>query len=212
MATTPRNTPIYQDELIAWHNQRLWWLLCGSGVVIVALTVALCVLTLRPHNTPYVIEVDNKGQPMGTVQPFMDQQPVADSTVQYELSEFIRDAFSITGTFSLNQMMLQRVYAMSTGQASEALTSYYRADHDAHNPLVIYAKYWQTARVIRTLRLPAKDTYEVDYIIDRHDHDHVANAAETNWRAIMRAVAGKPTANNRLGVWITDIDFSPEAK
>ena len=209
---TALKTPIYEDQLTAWHNQRLWWLLCASGTVNAVLAIVLGIVTLRPHNTPYVIEVDNKGQPMGTVQPFTDQQPVADSTVEYELGEFIRDAFSMTGTFSLNQMMLQRAYAMSTGQASQALTSYYRADHDAHNPLIIYTKHWQTARVIRTLKLPAKDTYEVDYIIDRHDNDHPVDAVETNWRAIMRAVAGKPTANNRLGLWVTDLDFSPEAK
>jgi|SRR5215831_11215802 len=116
MTTAPRNTPIHEDQLIAWHNQRLWWLLCGSGAVIIALVVALCIVSLRPHNAPYVLEVDGKGEPMGTVQPFMNEQPVSDTTIRWELGEYIRDAFTIANTFSLNQTMLQVVYGMSPGK------------------------------------------------------------------------------------------------
>jgi len=210
MATTP-NTPIYEDQLTAWHNQRLWWLLCGSGAVNAVLAIALCIVTLHPHNAPYVIEVNGKGEPIGTVQPFMGQQAVSNNTIRWELGEYIRQAFTVSRSFGENQMNLSRAYAMSTGQASEALTAYYRSNHDANNPLFVN-KYWQDVRIVRTLRLPAASTYEIDYILDRHDNDHPTDPAATNWRATMRVVQGKATNNNPLGIWISDIDFEQEAK
>jgi hypothetical protein len=66
-------------------------------------------------------------------------------------------------------------------------------------------------KVIRTLKLPAKDTYQVDYVLTRHDHDHPLDALQTNWRATMRVLQGKPTANNTLGLWVTDLDFEAES-
>jgi type IV secretory pathway TrbF-like protein len=212
MATPLRHTPAYEDRLTAWHNQRLWYLLCGAGAVIAVLIVVLCIVTLRSHNTPYVIEVNDKGEPTGTIQPFMDAQPVADNTIRWQLGEYIRQAFTISHTFTLNQMMLQHVYAMSAGQASKALTSYYRANHDARNPLVINAKYWQGVRVVRTLKLPAENAYQVDYVLDQHDRDHELSGVQSNWRATMRVMKAKPTNNNPLGIFVTDLDFEPEAK
>jgi type IV secretory pathway TrbF-like protein len=212
MATPLRHTPAYEDRLTAWHNQRLWYLLCGAGAVIAVLIVVLCVVILRPHGTPYVIEVDKKGEPTGTLQPFMLQEPVTDKTIRYSLGEYIREAFCVTHISGENQMNLSQVYAMSTGQATGALTAYYRANHDANNPLFVANKYWQDVRIVRTLKLPAPSTYQVDYILDRHDNNGSFTGVQTNWRATMRIVQAKPTDNNPLGIWVSDLDFEPEAK
>jgi type IV secretory pathway TrbF-like protein len=212
MATTLKNTPAYDDQLTAWHNQRLWYLLCGAGAVIAVLIVVLCIVTLRPHNTPYVIEVDSKGEPTGTIQPFRLQEPVTDNTIRYSLGEYIREAFCVTHSFAENKMNLSHVYALSTGQASQALTAYYRGDHDTKNPLFVTNKYWQDVRIVRTLKLPAASTYQVDYILDRHDNNGSFTGVQTNWRATMRIVQAKPTDNNPLGIFVTDLDFEPEAK
>ncbi|MBV8362242.1 MAG: hypothetical protein JO189_30560 [Deltaproteobacteria bacterium] len=211
MATAPRNTPIYQDELIAWHNQRLWRLLIGSTALNAVLVAALCIITLRPRNAPYVIEVNSTGEPVGTIEPFMGQQAVTDNTIRWSLGEYIRNAFSVTHSFAENQMNLSHVYALSTGQANQALTAYYRGNHDANNPLFI-TKYWQDVRIVRTLKLPAKDTYQIDYILDKHDNDHPLTGMQTSWRATMRVVQGKTTTNNPLGIWISDLDFEQEAQ
>jgi type IV secretory pathway TrbF-like protein len=198
--------------LVAFHNQRLWWLLLGSGSINLALVIALCLVTLRPHAAPYVIAVDKQGEPTGTIQPFMDQQPISDSMLRYAIGDYIGKAFQITHEFAENQMNLSHVYAMSIGQASQALTAYYRSNHNANNPEASFTKYWQEVRIVRTLRLPAPSTYQVDYVLDRHDSDHPEDGVQTNWRATLRIVQGKSTGHNELGIWITDLDFSPEAK
>ena len=211
MATAP-NTPIYEDQLIAWHNQRLWWLLIGAGVLNAALITALCVFALRPSNVPYVVEVNKQGEPTGVIQPFELHTAITDNTIRWAISEYIEYAFCVTRSFGMNQIRLAQVYAESTGQASDALTSYYLANKDANNPLVINNKWWQDVKVIRTLKLPANDSYQVDFVLTKHDHDHPYTGVATNWRATMRVLEDKPTANNALGLWVTDLDFSAEAK
>jgi type IV secretory pathway TrbF-like protein len=211
MATPLKHTPAYEDQLTAWHNRRLWYLLCGAGAVIAVLIVVLCIVTLRPR-TPYVIEVDKKGEPLGTVQPFLDLQTIPDNMLRYDLGEYVQQAFGVSRSFDQNKMQLSEVYAMSTGQASQALTAYYRANHEANNPLVINTKCWQGVRIVRVLKLPAPSTYQVDYVLDRHDNNGSFTGVQTNWRATMRIVRAKPTNNNLLGIFVTDLDFEPEAK
>ncbi|MBV8056330.1 MAG: type IV secretion system protein [Deltaproteobacteria bacterium] len=211
MAAAVKNTPVYDDQLIAWHNRRLWQLLCGAGAIIVVLAVSLCVVTLRPHSAPWVIEVNDKGEPVGGVLPLAGSEALSDITTRFAISEYIQDAFRVSPEFAEEQMMLGKVYGMSTGQASAALTAYYRADKDARNPLMVNGKYWQNVRVLRTLKLPPPSTYQVDFTTFRHDHNHETGLA-TNWRATLRVVQGRPTDSNTLGLFVTDLDFQPEAK
>jgi len=212
MATSLKSTPYYQDQLMAWHNQRIWRLLLGSGALNAVLIVALCIVTLRPHGAPYVVAVSKQGDPLGTILPFADRQPITDNVIRWNLGEYIRDAFSVDMSWQANKDNLSQVYGLSTGQASEALTAYYRGNHDANNPLMTDGKYWQIVQVVRTLKLSSPSTYQVDYITERHDHDHPLNPARTNWRATVGVIEGKSTDSNPLGIWISDLDFEPEAK
>ena len=212
MAVALKNTPIYEDQLTTWHNQRLWQLLIGSSVLNAVLIVTLCIVTLRPHSAPYVVAVDKQGDPLGTILPFADHQPVTDNVIRWNLGEYIQNAFSVGGSWQVNKDNLSEVYARSTGQASQALTAYYRANHDANNPLIADGKYWQDVRIVRTLKLPGASTYQVDYIVMRHNSNNALHTIDANWRATVRVIQGKPTDNNPLGIWISDLDFEPEAK
>jgi type IV secretory pathway TrbF-like protein len=213
MAALPKNTPIYSDTLTAWHNQRLWWLLCGAGGVITALAITLCVVMLRPHSMPWVVEVDGKGEPMGSIAPLVSDEALLDSTTRWAISQFIEDAFRVSPQFPEEQALLSKAYAMTTGQAYDALTAYCHRDGNADNPLSANGKYWQDVKVVRTLKLSTKDSYQVDYTVFKYDHhDHILNPIQTNWRATLHLVQGKPTNNNALGLFVDSIDFQPEAK
>jgi type IV secretory pathway TrbF-like protein len=65
--------------------------------------------------------------------------------------------------------------------------------------------------VLRTLRLPAPDTYEVDYQTLKYSNND-DSVATTNWRATLQIATGRPTDINPLGLYISSLDFSPEAK
>jgi type IV secretory pathway TrbF-like protein len=211
MAALPKNTPRYEDALISWHNQRLWWLLCGAGAIILVLGFALCVEIFRPRTLPWVIEVDSKGEPVGALQPVLGTQSVNDKVIRYAIGEYIDHAFRIDRDFEEEKMLLTKVYAMSTGQASKMLTDYYHAGKGANDPLMVGTKTWQEVRILRTLRLPAPDTFQVDYQTLKYSYND-DSVATTNWRATLRIVTGRPTDVNPLGVFVDSLDFSAEAK
>jgi type IV secretory pathway TrbF-like protein len=212
MSAQPNNTPIYHDTLIAWHNQRLWWLLCGAVAIIAVLAVSLCVVILRPHSAPWVIEVSSKGEPVGEVQPLMGAAVITDNVIRWSVGEYIREAFRISPNFEEEKFLLSHVYAMSSKQAADALTSYYHANNNVNNPLMVGHGVWQGIEILDTLKLAPKDTYQVDYTLTRHDQPFKPPVATTNWRATMRVLQGKPIDNNPLGLFVTDLDFQPEAK
>jgi len=211
MAAALKNTPIYEDQLIAWHNQRLWWLLCGAGAIILAQAITTAMWLHRAPPPPYVIEVNSKGEPVGVVQPVLGTESVNDNVIRYAISEFIDHAFRIDRDFEEEKMLLTKVYAMSTSQASKMLTDYYHANKDANDPLMIGSKFWQEVRVVSTLKLPAPDTYEADYSTLRYSNND-DSVVTTNWRATMQIAIGRPTEINPLGIFVNSLDFSPEAK
>jgi len=211
MAAALKNTPAYEDQLVSWHNQRLWWLLVGAGVIIVGLTFAVCVLIFRPQKLPYVLLVDGKGEPVGAVQPVLGTQSVSDQVIRWAIAEYIDHAFRIERDFEEEKMLLGKVYAMSSGQASKLLTDWYQADKNVNNPLTQGSKGWQEVRIVRSLKLPAPSTYQVDYQLSHYSLND-ENPVVTNWRATMQIIIGQPTATNPLGLFVNSLDFSPETR
>src|SRR5215472_2925945 len=195
MAAALKNTPAYEDQLVSRHNQRLRWLLVGAGVIIVGLTFAVGVLSFRPQKLPYVLLVDGKGEPVGAVQPVLGTQSVSDQVIRWAIAEYIDHAFRIERDFEEEKMLLGKVYAMSTGQASKLLTDWYQADKNVNNPLTQGSKGWQEVRIVRSLKLPAPATYQVDYQLSHYSLND-ANPVITNWRATMQIIIGQPTETN----------------
>jgi type IV secretory pathway TrbF-like protein len=100
---------------------------------------------------------------------------------------------------------------MSTSQASNMLTDYYHANKNANDPLMAGAGGWQEVRILRTLKLPAQSTFEVDYQTVRYSNNDESGVT-TNWRATMQIAIGRPSDVNPLGIFVSSLDFSPEAK
>src|SRR5215469_15692456 len=205
------NTPMYQDQLVAIQNQRLWWLLCGAAGMVVALSLSLCVMMLRPHGTPYVIEVNPKGQPIAQVNPLPGAPVIAQSTIKFLAGNYIENAFRITPYFQLEQEALSTVYARSSKETAALLTNYYHANNGANNPLSAGRGVWQTVRIDDTLKLATADMYQVDYTIFRHDKPMQFDVPGVTYRATMRVLQGKPTDGDPLGLIVTDLDFQKEA-
>ena len=209
MAAVIKNTPAYEDQLVAWHNQRLWRALCAAGAIILVQGFVLCVFAFRPRTIPFVIEVNSKGEPLGAVQPVLGTESVSDNVIRYAISEYIDHAFRVDRDFDEEKMLLSRAYAMSTGLASQMLTDYYH--QKGNDPLTAGTKVWQEVRVLRTLKLPAPSTYEVDYVLSRYSYND-DKAVSTNWRATMQIAIGRPSDVNPLGIFVSSLDFEPEAK
>ena len=129
MAIALKDTPRFEDQLVTYQNQKLWWLLIGASVLLCAALTVIAVQALRPGPPPYVLEINKAtGEPIGAVAPVLGTQIIPDPAIRWELKEFIEYAFRVDKDFDEEKAAPHHVYATTTGQAASALTAWYRAD------------------------------------------------------------------------------------
>jgi hypothetical protein len=211
MAAALKDTPVYTDQVIAWQNQRLWWLLCGVGALLILSLTANVVIELKPVAPPYVLVVDRKGQPVGKLQPVTSAQAIPEQRMEDILTDFIHTAFSVTMNWDEEKYNLQRTYAMmpKDSQAEKDLTDWYQADK-ANNPLKAYSRGWRTVEILRTLKLPAVDTYEIDYRTIYYSNSDTAEPTTENWRAVLHVQLGQVTGDESSKILIDDLSFAKD--
>jgi type IV secretory pathway TrbF-like protein len=159
------------------------------------------------------VMVDGKGEPVGAAQPVLGTQTLNDVVIKWAISEFIRNAKTVSANLDEEKELLRNAYAFASHQAAKALDDYY---HDGeHDPFTIEQKSWVEVRIIRApLRLPAPETYQVDWIESRHEYGNEL-ISTTTWRATLKVQTGSPgttDARNPLGLYVTTLDWSPEVQ
>ena len=211
MAVALKDTPVYTDQVIAWQNQRLWWLLCGVGALLILSFTANVIIELKPVAPPYVLVVDRKGQPVGKLQPVTSTQAIPEQRMADILTDFIHTAFSVTMNWDEEKYNLQRTYSMmpKDSQAEKELTDWYQADKH-NNPLKVYSSGWRTVEILRTLKLPATDTYEIDFRTVDYSNNDNAQATTNNWRAVMHVQLGQVIGDEASKILIDDLDFGKD--
>src|SRR6266851_4131422 len=86
----------FEDQQLREQNRRLWILLAVNAGISWILLIAVAALMLRPHTIPYVVMVDGKGEPVGAAQPVLGTQVLNDVVIKWVLSEFIRNAKTVS--------------------------------------------------------------------------------------------------------------------
>jgi type IV secretory pathway TrbF-like protein len=198
----------YQDQLFAYQNQWLWRLWGGSCVLIASLVTAIVVLVLKPPLPPYVIAVDGRGEPVEAAQPVLGTAALKQPIIYWTLSQYIQNAFRIERNYDDEQRNLATVYNMSSPDSVKVLGVYY---HRGNDPIALGLKFHQTVVVTRTLALPTKDQYQVDFKTIRTPYGGDDGTVTTAWRATMQIVQAKATAENPLGIYVLALDFAPES-
>src|SRR5712691_49196 len=201
----------FEDQQLHEQNRRLWILLAVNAGISCILLIAVAMLMLRPHTIPYVVMVDGKGEPVGAAQPVLGTQALNDVVIKWAISEFIRNAKTVSANLDEEKELLRNAYAFASRQAAKALDDYY---HDGeHDPFSIGQKGWVEVRITRApLRLPAPDTYEVDWVETHHDYNSDLTSS-TSWRATLKAITATPDSKDGrdpIGLYITSLDWSPE--
>jgi type IV secretory pathway TrbF-like protein len=208
MAALP-DSSMYEDETIVTVN---WWLVRGTVVgwataMVLAISLAV-VAAQRP--APYVFAVNSLGQPVGMVYPVTSVQAIPDLILRARLANFIHDAFTIDSSPDEEKYLLDSASAMLTGQAFNQLNSWYHRDKDKHFPGTVYWKETQDVLVQRTLKLPARDTYEVDYVLTNHQNNN-QTITQSNWRAVLHLIVGHADDPESMDLFVDSLDFKPEA-
>jgi type IV secretory pathway TrbF-like protein len=181
----------FEDEQLRHHNQKLSRMLIAVTGIALLLTFAVCVLIFRPRTLPYLVMVNEHGEPVTVAQPVLGTQTLNDVVVKWAIAEFIRNAKTVTANIDEQKDHLRDAYAFAREQAAKALTDYY---HDGeHDPFSIGQKGWVEVRITRApLRLPAPDTYEVDWVETHHDYNSDL-ISSTSWRATLKAITATRT-------------------
>jgi type IV secretory pathway TrbF-like protein len=201
----------FEDQAIRADNRRLWTLLAANAGISFILLLTVFVLIFRPRTLPYVVEVNQHGEPIAAAQPVLGTQVLNDVVIKWAVAEFIRNARTVSSNIDEEKDHLRDAYAFASEQAAKALTDYY---HDGdHDPFSIAQKSWVEVRITRApLKLPAPDTYQVDWVETRHAYNSDVTTA-TSWRATLKVETGTPDTSdgrNPLGLYVTSLDWSPE--
>ena len=198
--------PMYTDQLIAWHNQRIWWLACGL-LALLALSIGDNVsYHLRPTPPPYVLEVNAHGDPVGQVLPVSSVQAIPDAFLRARLGDFVHGAFTVDRDSDEENYIYDKTQAMVTGQAAQKLDAWYNRDGGKHHPKIIGPYSWVEASVTDTLKLAEKDTYQVDYrTITHSNNDQTKTTAY--WRATLHVIVGHSQDPEALGLFVNELDI-----
>jgi type IV secretory pathway TrbF-like protein len=202
------NSEMYNDETTVVVN---WWLVRGTVVgwaTAMVLAIALAVVAAQ-RPAPYVFAVNSLGQPVGMVYPVTSVQAIPDLILRARLADFIHNAFTIDQSPDEEKYLQDSTAAMLTGQAFNQLNEWYHRDKDKHFPGTVYWKETQEVHVLRTLKLPARDSYEVDYTLTNYQNNN-QTVTQSNWRAVMHLVVGHADDPESMDLFIDSLDFQQE--
>jgi type IV secretory pathway TrbF-like protein len=200
----------WEDEEIRTHNRQLWRVTLASISANAIFVIAITVLMLRPRTLPYVVMVDTKGEPVTVAQPVVGTASLNDATKRWAISQFIRNARTVTANVDEEKETLENLMAFARQQAAVALKTYY--NDGVHSPFTIAKKSWVQVNDIRVLRLSVPDSYQVDWAETRNDYNN-HNSVTSNWRATLTVTAGQASGKdprNPLALFVTSLDWSPE--
>jgi type IV secretory pathway TrbF-like protein len=201
----------WEDERIRTENRNVWLIAAVSVVANIIFAIVIAILALRPRTLPYLVEVDSRGEPLAVAQPVIGTQNLNDATIRWALASFIHNAFVISPNIDEEKENLRNAMAFTRGQAHDALKAYY--NDGTHSPFDLAQKHWQEVHVSRVLKLPAPNTYEVDWQSTLHSYN-AALSSTTAWRATTKIAVGGPNGRdprNPLSLFVTTIDFAPES-
>jgi len=203
-------TPMYEDQLIRWHNQKLTRVIYVLLGAFVAACGVIASFVLHPQPPPYVIAVDAKtGEPVEAAQPVLGMAALTKPIVYWTLGNFIQRTFRIEQNYDDEMRNMGDIGRMISPGTAKTIKTYYDTGND---PVVLGTKFRQTVTITRTLSLPTPNQYQVDFITTRMPYAGDDGSVSTHWRATMEVAMSQPTVTNPLGIYVTNLDFAPEAQ
>jgi type IV secretory pathway TrbF-like protein len=202
---TPKDSPIYTDQVIACGYQRTWLLAVGLIVLLAGMIADRIRLDLQPPAPPFVLEVNNQGNPVGQVLPVLSVRAIPDAFLRARLADFVHDAFTVDRDPDEEDYLYNKTQSMVTGQSAQKLDAWYNRDGGKHHPKAIGPYTWVEASVTDTLKLAEKDSYQVDYRTIEHSNNDQTKTTQ-NWRAILHVIVGHSQDPEALGLFVNELD------
>lgn len=203
---TPKDEPMYTDQVIACGYQRTWLLAVGLIVLLAGMIADRIRLDLQPATPPYVLEVNAQGNPVGQVLPVTSVRVIPDAFLRARLGEFIHDAFTVDRDSDEESYLYDKTQAMVTGQAAQKLDSWYNRDGGKHHPKSVGPYTWIEASVTDTLKLAEENTYQADFSTLTHESNGQSQTTQ-KYRATLHVIVARSKDPESLGMFIDEIDL-----
>jgi type IV secretory pathway TrbF-like protein len=215
-AHTPVAVTPYQQAHQLWDErigsarvQAKNWRLMAFGALTLALLVTVGLLwhLRRSTITPYIVEIDSRGQARA-VGPATQQYNPTDAQIAHHLARFIVNVRSLP----LDPIVLRNnwldAYEYASGRAAGMLNEHARAS----NPFASVGKKSVAAEVTSVIRA-SESSFQVRWI--ERSYVNGALASAERWTAILSIAMRAPRdaeklRANPLGIYITGLDWSRE--
>lgn len=199
------DAPIYVDTVIAQGNHRLFWIAYIAMTLLVAQSASSIVKAWQPPQPPYVLEVNERGEPIGKVLPILSVQAIPDGMLKAGLGDFIHDAFTGSQDQDEESLIFKRTQSRVTGTAFKTLDNWYQRDNGKHDPRHASRYNWTEALTQDVLKT-GTDRYQVDYKLITHT-DNDPDGSVTSWRANLHVIVGRSKDPESLGWFVDELDF-----
>jgi type IV secretory pathway TrbF-like protein len=211
MGVAPRMTH-FEDDLVRSHNRTLRRSVYALFSTNILLGGAVVLLARQPHNHPFVIEVDHRGEPVGMVKPLAGTPTTTHNAVtKWALQQFIVNARTVTSDIPEQKELLFGAYAFVKTQGYDELEAYYHDAQVDRNPFDVGKKSWVQVSNVRVLKLPTPDTFQATWDETRTDYNTTV-AQASSWRATMKVEQAEASDRNPIGLYITTLDWAEEEK
>ena len=213
---TPQPQTAYQQAGQAWDErlgsarvQASNWRLMALGLLALSggLTAGLVTLSLRGGVTPWVVEVDNLGEPRIAATAVQGAR-ATDPMIAWTLARFITDVRTVSTDPVLMRQAWLRAYDFPSAEGAAALSDYARRA----DPFSQVGKSQTTVAVTSVVRA-SPDSFRLAWTEQRFEGGQLV--ATERWTAILTITIKPPrTAEglraNPLGVFVTALSWSKE--
>lgn len=184
-----------------------------SFIINITLLITVIILAKMPKTEiPYVIEISRDGEAslIKDAAVIYETWEPSKTTIMQTLKTYIVALRSVPKDNFISKENIKKVYALSSGDAADYITSYYSTS----SPLTLSESIYRRVNVYAAIPMIDKSNL---YQIDWNEKDYSLSGTlkeERNYRGIFKIQHYKPQTSelqelNPLGLYVSDIEISP---
>lgn len=176
-----------------------------SLILVVLFSVLIIKLALSTKIQPFVVETHD-GVPYA-MKPMKAISEQDQRLIGFALNQFIINSRSILGDFDAEKIILNKVYAFSSGSTLQFLHDFYQK----HDPFLQAKKETVSINIINTLPV-SKNTWQITWDEVKHSSDSGQLIETSRWMAQLTYQLGEVNPkfinDNPFGIYISRVTWS----
>lgn len=189
-----------------------WRIVAMSSLAVAGLACAgIAYVGAQSKIQPFVVMVDQLGSPVAVARPAVMGKEKADQRIKVaQLANWVVNARTITSDRAAQQVMIDKVYAMTGRDAAEYLNGWFRDHSPFGGDEMVHVE-------IASVLPQSADTYQVSWIETRSKHGQAAK--KERWKSLLTVAQSDELANkpgvalwNPFGLYIKEMSWTKEVE